>query len=137
VQTAVSAGTYCTGDIKVAAAASSGKQVYSGTATGSGRNNMTINTGVTLSNSDVFIMSPSSPYGGGDAYLYSFVVGAIKNASKNMVASISIEEFDGDWGNCIRQGAVSYSGQSVSLNSGSSYIQFPAEINYTWYLIKG
>ena len=55
VQTAVAAGTYCTGDILVAA--STGKQVYKGTVTRTGSpTNFVIDTGVSLSPSDTFLM---------------------------------------------------------------------------------
>ena len=137
----------------VTVAAAGGRNVYSGSITinSISQTSLTINTGVSLSASDTFILYYSGS--GYDGYnsdgMYSENFEFISNAYKTptdsavMVGSSSLTDNEGNIENSInvfRNGTISFSGNQVSITSrhpfapsGSSNNRTPA---YSWVLIK-
>jgi hypothetical protein len=135
VQTAVSAGTYCTGDIKVAAA--SGGSAKRGTVTAQATEKLTINTGTTLSASSTFFLmftgTSYDPVNSGD-YITNIITCAVKSTQENMVTSLYANDYDGSLFPTVynNTGKISFSGTSVTINAPNCYF-IPGK--YTWFVM--
>lgn len=143
VQTAVAAGTYCTGDVKVGA--STGKTVYSGTYTVSSvTGSATINLGVTPSASDTFIAfygaaSSTSFYGYEHSLSELLTAVQIKDSSYMATTAFSSDS------PCIRiacgktsetYAAAKYSGKSVKIDATNGIGADIPVGKFYWFLIK-
>jgi hypothetical protein len=138
VQTAVSAGTYCTGDIKVAAAASGGS-VNSGTITPSFGTSVTIDTKKTISSSAKFVLVYNDSFYNTYAQQYSApytICAAFKDGSATKVV-ISETSYNDDAGAYADPGThsatITYSGTKVTISNSYNYHFVPKQ--YKWYVI--
>lgn len=111
----------------IVAAASGGKEVKSGSFTVSSASTAkTIDTGVTLSSSDIFLMVAVVNASG------SVNVGAVsgyKNGSINAVSGIAMGMLVG-----LGSNPITYSGSSVKIAADAG---LATGVTYYWYLIKG
>jgi hypothetical protein len=136
VQTAVSAGTYCTGDIKVAAAASSGAKSGTFTPTSFSKS-ITINTGKTIPSSAKFALVYNDT-----VYDHYSMQGSTSNticaAFKDGSTVIAVmpearEDYDvGTYGvaSTTSDITISYSGSSVTLTSKYDYYFVPKKFKW-------
>lgn len=127
VQTAVAAGTYCTGDILVAA--SNGKAVYKGTVTRTGEPfTWEVDTGVALGANDTFLMLADTtdiPYGS-SGYLYELIACVVMLPVKH---ALFIDSAGAKW-----YDDVYFNGTKVQISLMSS-TENP--VKYNWWIIKG
>lgn len=121
------------------AAAASGAQVKNGTVTASAKQTLSINTGVTLSSSDTFILVYNgTSYEGLSFGSENIAIAAIKTSSGSKVI---VADAEGDFDNGMSYpyiqvgGTVSFSGSTVTVTC-PSYTYF-RNVSYAWYLIKG
>lgn len=127
VQTAVAAGTYCIGDILVAASA--GKTVYKGTVTRTGQPfQWEVDTGVTLAPNDTFLMIADTteiPYGqsgySGEMLACVFML-PVKHAL--FLDAAGVQWYDD----------VYFIGTKVQISLMSSTDN---PVKYNWWIIKG
>lgn len=138
VQTAVSAGTYCTGDIKVAA--SSGKTVYSGTITiSSVTSSISVSVGVSLSSKDTFVLFVNPSSSSNNGYTTHAVASCMKTPDSTAITCMEEwwSEEEGSWIGVVKMDSpsITYSGTTVTIKTGGAYYRF-YNCSYTWYLIK-
>lgn len=130
----------------VTVAASGGRSILTGTViiNSTSQANLTINTGVSLSTSDTFIMYYSGPtYDGYNDSTVQATTCVYKTPTDSAVigADSSLTDNEGNIENSIqviRQGTVAFSGTQVTMNKCCPFVpsvnnQTPA---YSWILIK-
>lgn len=138
VQTAVSAGTYVTGDIKVAAVASGGS-VNSGTITPSFGTSVTIDTKKTISSSAKFVLVYNDSFYNTYAQQYSapYTIGAAfkdGSATKVVIGETSYNDDAGAYADPGTHSAtITYSGTKVTISNSYNYHFVPKQ--YKWYVI--
>ena len=109
---------------QVNVAASTGKQVYSGTFTpNNGALSYTLDTGVTLSSEDIFMMIGEVVVAGSINYA---VFCAIKNISVNATTILSNGTISS------RSNKITFSEKKVTIDGGT----YTSSIKFHWYLIK-
>ncbi len=119
--------------------AGGGNKVYSGTVTTSAGNVLTIDTGVNVASSDVFMLLYTGSSYEGSAYngYGIFVVSAIKTPSEvrtSCASAVMDDEEAYPWVYNVNSG-VTYSGTKVNVSVGGLYAFVPE--TYYWCLIKG
>lgn len=126
-QTAVAAGTYCTGDILVAA--STGKAVYSGTVTKTGSGySLLVDTGVPISTNDTFLLiaDRSNASYGAPTMANNLIDCVFKFPYKKSLfhSNDGVKGYDDVW--------LSGTALRIDLISNTD----AENITYLWYLIK-
>lgn len=150
VQTAIPAGTYATGDIRVAAVSSSGgKQVFTGTVNVTGfKSSLSISTGGPSSSSWSFYMSYT---GNGHDGLYGqfsnpVITSAVKGVNVGTINRIAVSEAGHivyDDGTCFCAPCVSTYESRITYSAGTITIASPVTSygfalgTYLWCLIIG
>lgn len=121
----------------VTVAAQSGKMVYSGTVYSSSgsASDVTVNTGVTLSEGDIFIMFHSDELLFSDYQHGGFIIAYRASASESYVLSVYANGASGVSGSdaivdLLDGETITYSGTTVTIS------QFGQAGTFTWYLIK-
>lgn len=140
IQTAVSAGTYCIGDIRVAAA-SGGKRVLSGTVTNAaGKRSISITLGdssLTLSSNDTFLIFATNNSSDSNSYPIS---SAIKSPSRTSMTYVypDINEDGSMYADfkSVSSPNITFALNQVTIDSNSNSQRFGGA-TYVWYAIVG